>query len=110
MIAIHNYVRKNLSWNGDESIYSSNGIKYAWDKKTGNNADLNLIMIDLFREAGLKAYPIIASTKGNGTVNTQYPFLQQFNVTLAYVIIGDRNIYWMPPINTILLTSCHPLF
>lgn len=90
MITIHNYVIKNMSWNGNESIYSSNGIKNAWDKKTGNTADINLILIDLFREAGLKAYPLLASTKDNGTVNTKYPFLQQFNVTLAYVIIGDK--------------------
>lgn len=90
MITIHNYVRKNIRWNGDKSIYSSNGIRYAWDKKKGNTADLNLILVDLFREAGLKAYPVIASTKDNGTVNTQFPFLQQFNIALAYVIIGDK--------------------
>ena len=90
MTTIHNYVRKNMSWNGNKSIYSSNGLRNAWDKKTGNTADLNLIMVDLFREAGLKAYPLIASTKDYGTVNTKNPFLQQFNVTLAYVIIGDK--------------------
>ena len=93
MITIHNYVRKNMNWNGEQSIYSSNGIRNAWDKKTGNTADLNLIIVDLLREAGLKAYPIIASTKENGSVNTNYPFLQQFNVTIAYVMIGNKNYF-----------------
>lgn len=90
MKTINDFVREKLKWNGETSIYSSTGIKNAWDKKSGNTADLNLILINLLREAGIKADPLIASTKSNGTVNTHYPFLQQFNITLAYVVVGDK--------------------
>lgn len=90
MVLIHDYVRRNMNWNGSESIYSMNGIKSAWDKKSGNNTELNLILINLLRDAGLKAYPLLVSTKDNGQVNTLYPFLQQFNNTMTLVIIGDK--------------------
>lgn len=90
MKTINDFAREKLKWNGETSIYSSTGIKNAWDKKSGNTADLNLILINLLREAGIKADPLIASTKSNGTVNTHYPFLQQFNITLAYVVVGDK--------------------
>ncbi|MGN6543008.1 MAG: DUF3857 domain-containing protein [Ginsengibacter sp.] len=90
MILIHDYVRRNMNWNGRESIYSSDGIKSAWDKKSGSNAELNFILIDLLRDAGIKAYPILVSTKDNGTVNTIYPFLEQFNNTMTCVFIGDK--------------------
>ena len=90
MILIHDYVRKNMNWNGRESIYSSDGIKSAWDKKSGSNAELNFILIDLLRDAGIKAYPLLVSTKDNGTVNTIYPFLEQFNNTMTCVFIGDK--------------------
>lgn len=90
MIVIHDYVRKNMNWDGNESLYSSVGIKSAWDKKSGNNTELNLILINLLRDAGLKAYPLLVSTKDNGTVNPIYPFLQQFNNTMTMVIMGDR--------------------
>jgi hypothetical protein len=90
MILIHDYVRRNMNWNGRESIYSSDGIKSAWDKKSGSNAELNFILIDLLRDAGLKAYPLLVSTKDNGTVNTIYPFLEQFNNTMTCVFIGDK--------------------
>ncbi len=90
MILIHDYVRRNMNWNGRESIYSSDGIKSAWDKKSGSNAELNFILIDLLRDAGLKAYPLLVSTKDNGTVNTFYPFLQQFNNTITCVLIGQK--------------------
>ena len=90
MILIHNFVRKNMNWNGGEAIYSSQGIKSAWDKKSGSNAELNFILIDLLRDAGLKAYPLLVSTKDNGTVNTVYPFLGQFNNTMTCVLIGEQ--------------------
>ncbi|MGN6532016.1 MAG: DUF3857 domain-containing protein [Ginsengibacter sp.] len=90
MILIHDYVRRNMNWNGKESIYSSDGIKSAWDKKSGSNAELNFILIDLLRDAGINAYPLLVSTKDNGTVNTLYPFLQQFNNTMTCVFIGQK--------------------
>ena len=90
MLVIHEYVRKNMNWDGSEGIYSSDGIKSAWDKKSGNNTELNLILINLLRDAGLKSYPLLVSTKDNGTVNVIYPFLQQFNNTMTLVIIGDK--------------------
>ena len=69
-----------MNWNGGESIYTENGIKSAWDKKTGSNGELNLILINLLRDAGLTVYPLLISTKDNGTANTMYPFLDQFNI------------------------------
>jgi len=90
MLIIHDFVRKNMNWDGRETIYSTQGIKTAWDKKSGSNSELNFILIDLLRDAGLKAYPLLVSTKDNGTVNTLYPFLGQFNNSMAYVVIGDK--------------------
>lgn len=90
MVIIHNYVRKNMNWNGIESLYSVDGIRSAWDKKSGNSSELNFIMIDLMRDAGLKAYPLLVSTKDNGTVNPLYPFIQQFNETMTMVLIGNK--------------------
>ena len=93
MIFIHNYVRSNMNWNGSESIYSSEGIKSAWDKKSGNNAELNFILINLLKDAGIKACPLLVSTKDNGTVNTVYPFLGQFNNTMTCVFIDDKKYF-----------------
>jgi hypothetical protein len=93
MVLVYDYVRRNMNWNGSENIYSSQGIKSAWDKKSGSNAELNFVLIDLLRDAGLKAYPMLVSTKDNGTVNTLYPFLDQFNNTMACVFIDDEKYF-----------------
>lgn len=90
MLLIHDFVRRNMNWNGVENIYTENGIKSAWDKKSGSNCEINLILINLLRDAGLTAYPLLVSTKDHGAVNTLYPFLQQFNNTMACVIIEGK--------------------
>ncbi|HUZ57586.1 MAG TPA: DUF3857 domain-containing protein [Hanamia sp.] len=90
MKIIYDYVRRNMNWDGKERIYSMNGIKSAWDKKSGSNSEINLILINLLRDEGLTAYPLLVSTKDNGEVNTLYPFLQQFNNAMACVVIGEK--------------------
>lgn len=89
MVSIYYYVQKNLTWNGfNRKFYGD--VKQAWDKKTGNNADINLILVNLLQEAGLEVYPLLVSERGNGKVNANYPFMDQFNSVVSYVIIGNK--------------------
>lgn len=88
--AIYNYVQRHMQWNNNYGIYSENGIKDAWDKKNASITDINFILINILREAGIAAKPLLVSTKDHGAVNPLYPFLKRFNAVLAYVKDGDR--------------------
>ncbi len=90
MKLVYKYVQKNMEWNGEERKYSMDGIKKAWDKKNGTTADINLLLVDLLKDAGVKAYPILVSTKDHGKINTVYPYLDQFNEVMAYVEVGGN--------------------
>lgn len=90
MAAIYSFVQKNMNWNEDEELYSQKGIKDAWDKKSGSNSEINMILLDLLRDADLKAYPILVSTRDHGAVNTLYPLLEQFNNTMVMVEISGK--------------------
>jgi hypothetical protein len=90
MKLIYTYVRKNMSWNGDEDIYSGEGINAALKKHEGNSADINLLLVCLLKKANLEAAPILLSTRENGLVNKHYPFLKQFNTVMAYVKLQDK--------------------
>ncbi|HMI77465.1 MAG TPA: DUF3857 domain-containing protein [Ferruginibacter sp.] len=86
---VYNYVQNNMQWNNEYSRYSD-GIKEAWEKRTGNITDINFILIRLLKDAGINAKPLLASTKDNGPVNAYYPFLNDFNCVLAYVEDGTE--------------------
>ncbi len=89
MGVIYDYVRRHMDWNGYVGIYSES-VKSAWDKKLGSIQDINLILVNLLRDAHLDASPILVSTRNNGHVNTVYPLLDQFNEVLAFVTIGHK--------------------
>ena len=88
---IYNSLRKSMNWNDEENyIYTDNGISKTWETKTGNVADINLLLINLLNDAGVKATPILFSTRDHGLVTPFYPFINQFNTVMAYVIIKDK--------------------
>jgi hypothetical protein len=87
---IYNYVRKNMSWDDKERIYSEDGIVNSWNRKNGSTADINLLLVNLLKQAGLPAYPILFSTRENGLVNSAYPFIDQFNTVMAYVKVNEK--------------------
>jgi hypothetical protein len=87
---IYNQVRQNINWNDDEDIYTDLGLARAWEKKTGNAADINLLLVKLLKDAGLKAVPVLFSTREHGLTMPLYPFISQFNMVMAYVTINDH--------------------
>ena len=88
---IYNHIRKTISWNEYNGISADNGIIKTWETKTGNVADMNLLLIKLLNDAGVKATPILFSTREHGLATPLYPFINQFNTVMAYVVINDKN-------------------
>jgi hypothetical protein len=90
METIYNFVKKNIQWNGYKGFYAVDGVKEAWEKKKGTTGQINLMLINLLKEAGLEVYPILVSERGHGKVLPEYPFLDQFNNVMAYVLIDGH--------------------
>jgi len=87
---VYNKVRSSMTWNDDYSIYTDNGIIKAWENHTGNTGDINLLLVNLLNEAGIKATPILFSTREHGLVSPYYPTLKQFNTVMAFVTVNEK--------------------
>ncbi len=98
MIIIHDYVKKNMQWNEYYGIWAFDGIKSAWKDKKGTSGEINLIMVNLLKDADLNVHPVLVSTRENGRVNTGVAGVAQFNKVMAYVEI-DKNIYVLDATN-----------
>jgi hypothetical protein len=90
MVIIHHYVRKNMEWNGTENIWALSGVKSAWKDKKGTSGEINLILVNLLKDAGLNAHPVLVSTREHGRINGVNPSYSQFNKVMAYVTIDDN--------------------
>ena len=98
MKAIYKYVQKNMEWNGYTGIWAFDGIRSAWKDKKGTIGEINLILVNLLRDAGLTARPILVSSQYNGRVYTAVADYRQFNKVMAYVEI-DNHVYVLDATN-----------
>jgi len=79
------YVKKSFEWNGYYGKYASQSAKDFFNKKRGNDADINLFMIALLNEAVIEAEPLILSTRNHGKIPNDYPFDHFTNYAIALV-------------------------
>uniref|UniRef100_UPI00404925A8 transglutaminase-like domain-containing protein n=2 Tax=Flavobacterium sp. TaxID=239 RepID=UPI00404925A8 len=88
--AIYNFVKLRMNWNGYNGKLVDSGVKKAYKERSGNAADINLMLVAMFRSQGIKANPIIVSTRSNGVAF--YPNYSAYN----YVIAGvetDKGVF-----------------
>lgn len=88
--ALH-FVSSQLKWDGSYRIFTDYNLDDVFEKKTGSSADLNLSVAALLQKAGLKATPLLLSTRSNGQMYPEYPFLTQFNSVVVLVQHGEKS-------------------
>ena len=99
--AIYSYWHKWFKWNDFTGIYSTDGIGKALNTHSGSIADINLSLVTALTAAGLKADAVLLSTRENGTVNTLYPVIGDFNYVVCTVNI-DGKIYFLDATDPLL--------
>ena len=90
---IFNEVRNSMKWNELDYWFTIDGTYRAWDSKTGNSTEINLILCHLLKKSGLDAYPMIVSTRKNGKVIPFYTSTSQFNRSVVYIPVDSAKNY-----------------
>ena len=90
--SVLNYVKANYNWNKSNNKMSSKSVKTFMKDKSGNNADINLFALGLLNSAGVKACPVILSTRDNGKIKLDYPFSHFFNYVAIIAEVDGKKI------------------
>lgn len=85
--AIFNFVKSNVKWNNYYGYACNDGVKKAYKDKTGNTAEINLMMTAMLRYAGLTANPVLLSTRENGVAI--FPNRTAFDYVIAAIETAD---------------------
>lgn len=86
---IKEYIVSTVKWN---KHYTALPLKAPWEvynKKTGNSAEINMLFLVMLREAGFQCLPVLTATRSEGSIQSLYPFLSQFNHLVCYSIIDS---------------------
>ena len=94
MQAIFQFVKTNYTWNRYASIYADNGVRKTFKDKTGNAADINLLLTAMLQKAGIDARPVVLSTVNNLMINYTFPSVTSLNFLIVGVNI-DNGLYLM---------------
>ncbi|WP_313386996.1 transglutaminase domain-containing protein [Chishuiella sp.] len=88
--AIFEYVKNNFTWNDYLSVFTDNGIRKTFNDKTGNSADINLLLISMLKKAGINVNPIVLSSLNNGLINYSFPSRTKLNYVIAGATINNE--------------------
>ena len=83
IIVILNHVKSNVKWNKYYGYSCDKGVRKAYQEKSGNIAEINLMLTAMLRYAGLTANPVLVSTRSNGIA--LFPNRTAYNYVIAAV-------------------------
>ncbi|MFH6934523.1 DUF3857 domain-containing protein [Flavobacterium sp. FlaQc-30] len=90
MNVIFQFVQNKMNWNEINSLYTDKGIEKAYKDQTGNIVEINFILLNMLKWAGIEANPVLVSTIENGI--PIYPTRTGFNYVIAAVEIDGKQI------------------
>jgi len=105
---LYSEVRKRIPTSTEQTANAEN-LTDAWNDKTGNSAEINYILLNLFDKANIKSMPILVSTRENGKIDKSFPSMGQINgidvlaLDSAKFYVLDASLkyqsYQNPPLN-----------
>ncbi|MCB2379689.1 DUF3857 domain-containing protein [Hymenobacter sp. BT635] len=83
-------VQRSVVYNDEPRLYVSQPLRHTYERHLGNSADINLLLVQTLRAAGLPATPLLLSTRDHGQVQTVVPVVSQFNYVAAHLSLRGR--------------------
>ena len=87
---IFKFVQNKMNWDEKNDYYTDKGVVKAYKDQTGNVAEINFILINMLRVAGIEVNPVLVSTIQNGM--PVYPTRTGFNYVIAAAQIDGKQI------------------
>ena len=109
--ALYAHIMSKIKWNGSVSLYATKRLSKTYTDGNGNSAEINMLLLSMLRAVGIKADPVLISTRQHGMVLRAYPRFEQFNNVIVcaeldsglilldaaaafkpYELLGNRNL------------------
>lgn len=92
LLAIYGYIQKNIKWDESLTLWPSKSLKKILSDKTGNSADINMLLNAMLIEAGIDSNPVILSTRSHGIINPAHASISDCNYVIARSVIDSKPV------------------
>lgn len=91
---IYEFVKNHISWNEKYSFHGNNA-KDAVKLRTGDNGQINMILLSALKDAKIKAYPVLISRRSLGRLPFTYASYDQLNTFIVAAETSSGKVYYM---------------
>lgn len=92
--AIMKLLQSKVKWNGHYGLWGSSASDI-FKKGEGDNADINFLIINMLEGAGVKAVPIVMSTRKHGRLPLSHPSLEYLNTFIVGAYLNDTTLTYL---------------
>ncbi len=86
------YIQKNITYNGEQTFFCDS-VEGCYTSRSGSSAEMNILLLNLLRKAGINCMPLLVSTQINGNPDRDFPSISQFNG--VDVMIRDSSLFYI---------------
>lgn len=90
---IYYYLTGNFTCDNHGNFYISSRLRDVVRKHSGTVGDINLLLVAMLRKIGLKADPVVLTTRQHGFNLPDYPVLRRLNYVIVRTVIQGNVLY-----------------
>ena len=91
--AIFNYVGKNFEQTKNSPIFLTGTISELQKKGKLAPSEMNIIMMNMMRTAGIEVHPVLISTRNHGQIGTPYAVYSRFDRVIGRVLLEKDTFF-----------------
>jgi Domain of Unknown Function with PDB structure (DUF3857) len=84
------FLQNKMNWDLKNGYLTNKKLQKAYEEKTGNVAEINLLLLSMLNYAGITAYPVLLSTVDHGI--PVFPNRAVFNYVIVLAEIDNKRI------------------
>lgn len=88
--AIYSLLMSKVKWNNDIDFYSKKRASTVLKEGTGSNVDINFLLINMLKGAGIEACPLLVRMRQNGHLPITHPSLKKMNTFVVAFSKGEE--------------------
>ena len=92
IMAIYGLLKDCVKWNGEYSLFGESAGKVL-KERSGSNASINFILINMLKDAGFDAYPVVMRSRDKGFLTVTRATVDELNTFVVAVKVGDSLHY-----------------
>ncbi len=94
VVAIYGLLKSRVKWNGKYAL-TGNNFRQVLKDGTGDNADINFILMSMLKDAGISSYPVVMSRRDERALPYSHPSIDRLSTFVVGVLENETTLMFI---------------